>query len=491
MVHAKTAGGGKGVDLTLVTGDAEISSSGADIIHAGSGTVQVQTSGAAKIYAGTGQLSVYARSNTVGASVYAAGGSYRIGGDGGNITYYGGDQANTVNLEVSNLTLIGGAGRMTVNGGSRTSIVGGSGGIVFNGENSGAMTITTAAGSTNTLIAPNDDTIHSYGTDTIIHTQGNATFDVHGDSTLTLSNGSMTVDLYGKDTVTATQESLNVAVHRGATADLRLSGFDVVRAEGGTKVAVAYTDVSNPASGSGTLSFAGGSATVQMWAGQGISASIGEDRVSSTITASGKASIQSHAADTIRITSGTVGLMLDGNGSEVWAGDAALTLTGRSWGSNNFTLHGGTGRSVVNDDGGVRMKFLGGSGEAVLRGGTMDIVAGTGSITASLDGALSFVGGAGSADLALSNWGGSIALASGATHVRGAGYGNATTLVFQGPKGGRDVIDNFRLGTDHATLGAGVSVTKQSESGGDVRLLLSNGGDVTFTGLAGRGFHLG
>ncbi len=76
-------------------------------------------SGAAKIYAGTGRLEVYGRSDSVGADVYGNGGDYLIGGDTGNITYHGGDEASTVEAKLSNITLIGGAGLMTINGGSR------------------------------------------------------------------------------------------------------------------------------------------------------------------------------------------------------------------------------------------------------------------------------------------------------------------------------------------------------------------------------------
>ncbi len=492
VVHLATAAGGAGAELWVDQGGAEIRSLGADTIHAGSGDMTIQTSGAARIYAGTGKLDVAARSNAEGAILYGNGGTVSIGGDGGNITYYGGDKANTVDLHVSNLTLVGGAGRMTVNNGARTTIVGGSGGLVFNGENSGAMTITTAAGSKNTLVAPADVTIHSFGTDTITHTWGgNSSFDVHGDSTLELANGGMTVDLYGHDVVTAHDDVLNVRVHRGAMADLRLSGWEVVSVESGSSVSLAYSDTRNTVLNSGSVAVAGGAASLASSADSGVVASFSEDGVSSVVQASGHATLQSHAADTIHISAGTVGLSLFGSGAEVWAGEAALKVNAISLSANRYTLHGGTGQTAVHNDGTIRMRFIGGSGSAVLQGGAQDVVAGSGAITATLDGALSFVGGAGTADLSLSTWGGSIALASGAAHVRGANWGSAMSLLFQGSKGGRDVIDNYRPGTDHASLGAGVSVIKQSEVGADVRLLLSNGGDVTFTGLAGRGFHLG
>ena len=44
------------------------------------------------------------------AKVYGNAGTYNFGGDGGNIIYYGGDKASTVNLGLSFMTLYGGAG---------------------------------------------------------------------------------------------------------------------------------------------------------------------------------------------------------------------------------------------------------------------------------------------------------------------------------------------------------------------------------------------
>ena len=172
--------------VTLDGGYDTIDSEGADAI---SNTVVV--SGAAKVYAGTGTLSVFGHSDSAGASVYGNGGSYTLDGDTGNITYYGGALASTVLSRLSNDTLVGGAGHLTVNGGSRETITGGSGGITYAAtDGGGANTITTAAGSRNTLALSGPDTVVSHGNDTISAGAGNQTITVDGNSAVTGSTTS-------------------------------------------------------------------------------------------------------------------------------------------------------------------------------------------------------------------------------------------------------------------------------------------------------------
>ena len=93
---------------------------GKDTIYAGAGSGNIVMSNAAQVYADTGTLTVFGRGIQKGgeAKVYGNGGTITFGGDTGNIIYYGGDKANTANLQLSFLTLIGGSGKMTVNGGS-------------------------------------------------------------------------------------------------------------------------------------------------------------------------------------------------------------------------------------------------------------------------------------------------------------------------------------------------------------------------------------
>src|SRR5208283_4855164 len=127
-----TAGGGQGADMTFSAGNLNLTSAGSDVIHVGATDATVIVSGAAQVYAGTGQLSVFGRGDTAGAKVYAATGDITLNGDTGNITYYGSAGANTVESILSSDFFVGGAGHMTINGGSRETIVGGSGGLTFN-----------------------------------------------------------------------------------------------------------------------------------------------------------------------------------------------------------------------------------------------------------------------------------------------------------------------------------------------------------------------
>ena len=197
-----TSSGGDGVVLHLDEGDANVRSLGADTIYAGAGYDNIIVSGAAQIYAGTGRLEVYGRSDSVGADVYGNGGDYLISGDTGNITYHGGDKASTVEASYHNITLIGGAGLMTINGGSCDNVVGGAGGIIYHDFGGGANTVTTLAGSTNLLEVSGTDLINSYGNDTISHSDGNTTINIYGNSSLMMGDGNSQVYLAGNDTVT-------------------------------------------------------------------------------------------------------------------------------------------------------------------------------------------------------------------------------------------------------------------------------------------------
>ena len=132
-----TGGGAQGVAMTLTAGNFNVMSVGPDVIRAGSGSDVVIVSGAAQVYAGNGQLSVFGRGDNAGAKIYGDGGTVTLDGDTGNLTYYGGALAGTVQSKLSSDRFVGGAGRMTIDGGSRESIQGGAGGVTFNSQGAG------------------------------------------------------------------------------------------------------------------------------------------------------------------------------------------------------------------------------------------------------------------------------------------------------------------------------------------------------------------
>ncbi|MBC7799688.1 MAG: hypothetical protein H7Z10_03620, partial [Gemmatimonadaceae bacterium] len=219
VMRIDTAAGGEGAVLRLDHGGAKVRSAGADEIHAGTGANTVIVSGRAKVFAGTGTLEVYSHGFT-GAEVFGRGGTYVIDGDGGGMTYHGGDLASTVDLRLSRITLRGGAGHMTVNGGMSETIIGGAGGITVNERGGGGNAITTQAGSTNLLALSNAGRVTSHGRDTITSAGGNQVIDTYGDATVVLGAGNSQVGVYGRATVTAGAGSNRVTVGRGADASI-------------------------------------------------------------------------------------------------------------------------------------------------------------------------------------------------------------------------------------------------------------------------------
>jgi hypothetical protein len=200
LTNFATAAGPNGVTMHLGDGQVQVISGGADEIWAGSGNTVVQASGAADIHAGTGTLEVYGRGQS-GANVWGSGGTYVIGGDTGGITYHGGDQASTVQADLSSITLLGGTGHLTVEAGSRQTITGGAGGLtVTEDSGGGANTITTQVGSTN-AITLNNGTLDSWGNDTITQPGGNNTLSIHGDAAIQGSTGNSHISIFGHATL--------------------------------------------------------------------------------------------------------------------------------------------------------------------------------------------------------------------------------------------------------------------------------------------------
>lgn len=445
VMHVST-GGGDGSSLHLDTGDVGVSSTGGGDIYAGSGTDIIQLQGGgATVHAGSGSLSVFARGGAGGATVLGAAGDTVLDGDGGGITYIGGGAANSVEARVTYLTIEGGAGLMTVTGGARSTISGGSGGLVFHGFGGGADDVTTAAGSRNT-VEVNNSNVHSFGTDTIVSQGGNNSFDLHGTSSLQLQQGVSYVDLYGNDALTTANGYDHITAHAGAAVTLSTTTMNSVHLDGAS-VSATFTDA-NAGGAVSTASMSSGTGDLSTAPG-GISVSTSGSAPMS-VSVSGQVIVNSNGADAIRVGDGFAQVTLHAAGAEVWAGAGSLALHAYGPDGSAFILHGGSG-SVALDEGGSRMTFVGGTG---------------------------------SASLALDGNGADITFGSGASHVSGLTYGTGNAFHFLAGQGGTDLIDSFRVGTDKASLGAGVTIASASVAGGSAHFLLSNGADVTFTGLA-------
>ncbi len=484
-----TAAGPVGATLTLGAGTTYVTSAGDDTIYAGSGNDTVILEAGATVYAGTGKLSIYGRSDPGGANVYGNGGTYLIAGDTGNITYHGGALASTVNDQLSNITLLGGAGRMTVLGGSDNYIIGGSGGIIYKAtDGGGANQITTQAGATDTLTLAGSDLVNSYGNDTIYEGSGNQDLNVYGTSTIYGGAGSNVVVLGGTDLLYGVGQDY-VYVLQGATARIR-AGLNTVVDETGAKAVEIAQGVPELAA----AWVYGGSA--QMQASNSNPGSIAITTTYGTQTLvhlyAGQDSVISYGNDEIYGGTGTDAITIEDSPVKIVGGTGALTITNNDTSlSDTQTVSGGAGAIAYTQSGGT-MKFIGGTGDATIDGGAgaLAITGGTGSLTVTGGTAgLHFLAGTGAASIDLTGGGGVLEFGSGVTSVQEAGWGAADIFKFvAGHGGGTDTITGFRAGTDSLAFN-GVHVAKETIAGGSTTLLLTDKTTVVLEGFADTG-HL-
>ncbi len=434
LTSIATASGPQGATIQLGDGAAQVTSNGHDTIWAGAGsdTVILVGAGAAEVHAGTGSLSVFGRgipSNTPG-KVYGNGGTITIDGDTGNIIYYGGATANAVNAKLGRITLVGGAGRMTVSGGYSQTITGGSGGVVYNAGAAASATITTASGSSNTLNLGTSSTfnITSWGNDTITGGAGGTTLVVHGNATIGAATGSRTATLMGNDVMTGGNQD-TVTVTQGANVTY-ISG-----ASGTLHETAATVQVSVGGASAGAAKLVGGAANVSTSTASGLSITTSAASGTQVTLTTGAAKVVTGGADQIHAGSGAAQVTLLSDNVQVWGGSGSISIAPQYFGHTG--LH-----------------FIAGSGTANLNlwsAGGNDIVFGQGNTTVS------------------------------------AGGGAANTFeAFAGAGGGTDVITGFRAGTDHLLL-HGVTVASQSVSFGSANLVLSDHTHLQFMGVTNLG----
>ena len=479
--HIKSAGGAGSV-LSLDAGDASVVDTGPGIVRAGSGNVSVIVNAGSDVYAGTGQLSVFAHGGGGGSNVHAAAGDVVVDGDSGGINYIGGASANTIEAKLSNISIVGGAGTLTVNGGSRDTVVGGSGGLVYNGFSGGANDVTTVAGSKNVLQV-NADTVHSYGTDAIVHQVGNDYLDIHGNSSLDTKAGNVNVDLHGSDIVVDEGNGGTFNVFAGATLTATLAGGATIHDQG-SYVSATFTDATNGGAVS-KMVVSSGAADIGSSPGAGMFATTTAGG-SAVVTTDGPSTVDSKGADAIHFGSGSDNVSLGGDGAVVWGGSGNLTVGNDGATTGSFVVHGGTGSTGINLWA-SHVTYDGGSGAANLTGGgSYAVVAGSGDITAQQNYGVditSFVGGSGKATLSLGGAGSDVTFGTGTSSIHDLGWGGVDTFRFLAGQNGTDSIDNFRVGTDHAILGQGVSVSSAAVVSGSAQFLLSDGAHVAFNGV--------
>ena len=480
-MQAFTGGGAQGADLTFSAGDVVLTSVGSDIIHAGSGNDTIIVSGAAQVYAGTGNLSVFGRSDSGGAKVYGNGGDITLDGDSGNITYYGGELASSVESRLSKDSFVGGAGHLTINGGSDENIAGDSGGITFNSNGGGADIVSTAAGSSNVVHLSGQDVISSAGSD-VITTVGELTGSVTGNAAIDGGSDDIALTLSGQDSFTGHGHD-SLTLTQGAAAQVSVSGFATV---GETGAALNYQQLDSNGALVSAAAVIGGAATVHsdIWSAMTVSTTVG---VSTKVTlGAGPATVNLVSDDELHTGSGNDVVNSSGNGADIWLGSGASTVHDYDWtAGDHITIHGGTG-SLNYDEGPGALTFIGGSGDAVLNGnwGSLFVTGGSGNITISGGGAgMHFVGGSGQAQIAMSTAGGSVQFGSGNATITQASYGVADLYTFvAGHAAASDIIDGFRVGIDQLYL-AGLAVQSGMIANGSVSAVLTDGSQVTLNNV--------
>lgn len=430
QIAIATASGPQGATIRLGDGTAQVTSNGHDVIWAGAGadTVILSGSGAAEVHAGTGALSVFGRGIPAGleGKVYGNGGVVTIDGDTGNVIYYGGDKAGTVNAKLGRITLIGGAGRMTVNGGYSQTITGGSGGLTYNAGAAASAAITTASGSSNALNLGTSAgfTINSWGNDTITGGGGGSTLVVHGNATIGGGTGSRNVTLMGNDVLNGVGQD-NVTVTQGATVTYNSGSSGTLQETGAT------VQVSVGGANTGAAKVIGGAAAINTSTTSGLSITTTAAAGTQVTLTSGAAKVTTGGADQIHAGSGAAQVTLMSDNVQIWGGSGTVSIAPQYFAHTGLHFIAGTGTANLN----------------LWGAGGNDIVFGKGNTTVS------------------------------------AGGGLANTFeAFAGQGGGTDVITGFRVGTDHLLL-HGVTVASKTVSGGSANLVLSDNTHIQVAGV--------
>jgi hypothetical protein len=479
-----TSGGAAGATLFLTAGTDLVTSIGNDVVHAGSGNDTVILEGGGTVYAGTGSLSIYGRGDIAGGNVYGGGGTYLIAGDSGNITYHGGAQASTVDAVLSNITLLGGAGRMNVLGGSRDVMTGGAGGLNYSAtDGGGADLITTAAGATDSLKLASADTVNSYGNDTINAGNGNQVINLYGNSNVIGGTGNNQILVSGKDAISNAGQDA-VTVTQGASLALTAGTLDGIN-----ETAAALVNFVVKGANAGQVALSGGSAS--MTGGQNASGGINVYTNAGATThvnlLQGTDTVYSQGADIIQGGAGTDLVYTNAASDRIVGGTGTLRIISQdNSAAYTQTVTGGNGSIAYQQNAG-HLNFIGGSGSASIDGGggTLHVVGGSGSISVVAGNAgMQFIAGSGTANLALTPFGGTVEFGAGITNAQVAGWGAGDLFeCVAGHGGGTDTITGFVAGADTLQFN-GVHVTSETISGGSTTLKLNDNTTIHLAGFA-------
>jgi len=214
----------------------------------GAGTLLVEAGTADSIVGGTGEMIVFGSGSLSEGVLHGEAGSMLLpnaGGGHGNAS----DDLLADTITGSADTIVGGAGAMTVFGGTNDSIIGGTGSLVVEG---GVTESTISAGAGGTTVLGGDGNVISDSADGTLLVEIYSQSKVHGGSPSISGSGSETINLSAGDGVT-TLRDIDVANGTGSLAETTVTGFSTT-----TDVIASQTSVSPSGEFLGTSTISGG-----------------------------------------------------------------------------------------------------------------------------------------------------------------------------------------------------------------------------------------
>ncbi len=308
----------------------------------------------------------------------------------GNTVVYTDNLPHSITLDGSAVQAVeGGGGLLTAYAsGGHVIAIGGSGGMVFSeSPTSGGNSVTTAAGSTNSITVVGEDLIDSEGHDTIKTGGGNITGVVNGSATI--SDGDADNQWTVNGTATITGNGGNPQVSIGATGAASITGplGNLIVSNDGGRAAISITQ----GGAAESLTMVGGAAIVSVYGGQ-TQISTASGPVGTDLSLGlGTFNVTSLGADTISAGSGTDTVIVCGQAA-VHAGTGNLSVFGRGdtlgatvyAAAGDITLNGDTGNiTYVGSAQANTLELdlagntvLGGSGHLTIHGGSRESISG-------------------------------------------------------------------------------------------------------------------
>ncbi len=293
------------------------------------------------------------------------------------------------------------------------------------------------------------------------------------------------------------------------TNEITTQGNDTVSAGSGDSIVFAAGPSTKVIGGSGTLLFVGGAGTATVRGGSGSSSVFG---------AAGGGYLEGGSAGRNVLVAGGGNTTLVGGGT----GDILVATTGTTQmmlkagnvafgGSGDTTMHGAAGSIMVGNSGRDLMiagdgaeSLYAGTGQATLIGGTGNntLVGGAGQTTimgglgndmiVAAGGSTVIMGGNGT-DTIFAGTGDTVVTEGNGTNLMVFNTGNATVtggtgrdtyIVSNGHAGGRELIQNFKVGVDQIqTFGYAAGSTRVQAVGANTLVSLSDGTTITLAGV--------